>query len=389
MNSPVRQERLSRNELGRCLIAAGAMSSDWSPAFAGVDRALFLPELMWPFDMGAGTAVPVHRERDPDAWHGYADTDTPIVTQWDDGAHAGEEPGRVATSSASMPSVVFSMLRELDIDHGMRVLDAGTGTGETAALLAHRAGPGYVTTAEVDPGVSRAAAGRLRALGLHADAVVGDALAGHPNDHPYDRLLCTFGVRTIPGAWLRQTRRGGLIVAPWGTHYSNRDAVVRLAVGEDGTASGPFIMGVEFMKARAQRVTVDHGERVPEDWPTVAVHSRSVLPDPDELADAAFVIGLGVPDVVHNAYVQPDGTRAAWFYSLCDASWAAVAWPGGPGPGEVYQHGPRRLWDEVEDAYGWWVREDRPGVDRFGLTITPRSVMPWLDDPDRTAPWRR
>lgn len=51
-------------------------------------------------------------------------------------------------------------------------------------------------------------------------------------------------------------KRGGLIVVPFGTHYTNADAVVRLTVTGDGTASGRFTRPVEFMKARAQRTPV-------------------------------------------------------------------------------------------------------------------------------------
>lgn len=39
-----------------------------------------------------------------------------------------------------MPSVVFSMLRDLEVTARCRGLEIGTGTGWNAALLAHRAG---------------------------------------------------------------------------------------------------------------------------------------------------------------------------------------------------------------------------------------------------------
>ncbi|WP_141726977.1 methyltransferase domain-containing protein, partial [Streptomyces niveus] len=76
----------------------------------------------------------------------------------------GTEPGVVATSSASMPSVVAAMLRDLDVSDGMRVLEIGTGTGWNAALLAHRLGSGNVVSVEIDAEVvarARAALGRV------------------------------------------------------------------------------------------------------------------------------------------------------------------------------------------------------------------------------------
>ncbi|MER5933936.1 methyltransferase domain-containing protein [Streptomyces sp. NPDC002054] len=377
-------------------MSTGALAADWAPAFAAVDRAAFLPPLMWPFlpapaltaadrtqHLVAG-AVPVDRGSDPDAWHRYADSDVSIVTQWDDGAHSGEGPGTVATSSSSMPTVVFTLLRHLDADTGMRVLDAGTGTGETAGLLAHRCGRRRVTSIDVDPDVAVAARGRLCALGLDAEVIAGDALAGHRGGGPYDRLLCTFGVRAIPPAWLAQVRPGGISVAPYGTHYSSRDAAVRLTVHADGTASGPFVAGVEFMKARSHRtVWPEHAEYV-----TRTPGATGTTVQPYELADtdAAHAVALAVPGIAHTAYRTADGADAVFFYSLTDRSWASVRWPEELGPGIVLQDGPRRLWDRVEAAYTWWQDEGRPALTRFGLTITPTGATPWLDNPGRPIP---
>ncbi|MFE2182304.1 methyltransferase domain-containing protein, partial [Streptomyces sp. NPDC059455] len=247
--------RAERAALGRVLLGAGVMGEDWAPTFAAVDRAAFLPELMWPFDTRTQGAVAVDKAGERDAWFAAADSDAPIVTQWDDGEHTGPEPGRVSTSSSSMPSVVYALLRALAVDEGMAVLDVGTGTGETAGALAHRCGGRKVTTVEVDPAVSRHARQRLGAAGLRPDVVLGDGAKGCAGNAPYDRVLATVGLREIPGAWIEQTRPGGLTVAPWGTHYTHADAVARLVVRRDGTASGRFTGPVEFMKLRGRRAS--------------------------------------------------------------------------------------------------------------------------------------
>ncbi|OII67796.1 protein-L-isoaspartate(D-aspartate) O-methyltransferase [Streptomyces sp. CC77] len=397
MTATAFQGRPSRIELGRRLIESGALSSDWAPSFAAVDRAAFLPDRIWPFvpaeqvqDQGGtatARAITVDRRQDEAAWYGYADTDLAIVTQWEDGGPQGSGPGQTPTSSSSQPSVVYRLLAALGVDQGMRVLDAGTGTGETAGLLAHRCGARGVATVEVDTAVASAARERLCRAGLYAEVVVGDALAGHPAKAPFDRLLCTFGVRAIPAPWLQQARRGGVIVAPYGTHYSSRDAAARLTVRPDGTASGPFFAGVEFMKARTHRtVWPQHGEYV-KDWPG----ATGTAVQPDDLADtdAEFAIGLAVPGVTHTVYREADGTWAAWFYSLTDQSWACVHWPREDGPGVVHQDGPRRLWDGVDAALAWWDTEGRPGVTRFGLTVTPEAATPWVDEPGNLLPGTR
>ncbi|MFD9432615.1 methyltransferase domain-containing protein [Streptomyces sp. NPDC060002] len=383
-------DRPSRKELGRVLVETRALSSDWAPTFAAVDRAAFLPDLMWPFDMDTGRSVGVDRAGDPDAWYAAADSNAPIVTQWDDGKHSGSKPGRVSTSSSSMPSVVYAMLQTLEVDQAMRVLDAGTGTGETAGALTHRLGRRNVTTIEVDPSVSRQARERLRAAGLYPEVVVGDGFERHAAAAPYDRVLATVGVREIPGAWIEQTRRGGLIVAPWGTHYSNADAVTRLAVGA-GEASGRFTRPVEFMKLRAQRLSLPkHGEYIPAEGMEGAHTSATEITEAEFVTGRytalPFALGLRVRDCAQAAADKRDGARPVWFYGLDDRSWACVMFRDGEKEARVWQSGPRRLWDEVEAAYRWWVGRDKPGHTRFGLTVTAEGQRAWLDDPARSWP---
>lgn len=377
--------RPRRKELGRFLLETHSMTSDWVPTFTAVDRAAFLPDVMWPFDMNAGTSVAVNRSADPDAWYSAADSNIPIVTQWDDGHHSGTEPGRVATSSSSMPSVVYAMLQTLALEESMRVLDVGTGTGETAGALFHRCRHGHVTTVEVDRSVSRQARERLCAAGLYPEVVAGDGFEGYADAAPYDRILATVGLREIPGAWIEQTRRGGLIVAPWGTHYSNADAVARLVV-RDGVASGYFARPVEFMKMRAQRLTpIEHGAYVPAEGMDSADTSTTAVTEAEFVTGrytaVPFALGLRVRDCAQAVADKRDGARPVWFYGLNDRSWACVMFHEGEKDARVWQSGPRRLWNEVETAFRWWVSRGAPDHTRFGLTVTPEGQRVWLDDP--------
>jgi protein-L-isoaspartate(D-aspartate) O-methyltransferase len=373
-----------RSALGRALLERKILTSDWVPSFAAVPRAEYLPEVMWPYDMDSGTTVSVDLRDEPGLWFSYAEADVPVVTQWDDGKVAGR--GEVPTSSASMPSVVFRMLRDLDVQAGQRVLEIGTGTGWNAALLAHRLGHDNVASIEIDAGMATAARTRLARSGLPVLVLARDGEEGDEAGAPYDRIIATAGVRQIPAAWIRDTKPGGLILAPWGTHFSNEDAIVRLEVTEDGkSASGSFTGPVEFMKLRAQRAPFAGHELYVPDGVDGADRSTTTVTEDELLGDRftgpRFAIGLRVRDCHHVAAQKRDGARPVWFYGLGDRSWACVMFRENEEDFQVWQSGPRRLWDEIAGAFAWWREAGEPGYERFGLTVTENGQRAWLDDP--------
>ncbi|CAM5513346.1 methyltransferase domain-containing protein [Streptomyces abikoensis] len=376
-----------RDALRRRLLDIGALEPAWVPAFDAVPRSGFLPDVMWPHDMATGRSRTVDRASDPEAWQRYADSDCPIVTQWDDGAHHGPEPGRSFSSSSSMPSLVFSMLADLDVREGQRVLEIGTGTGWNAGLLAHRAGAGNVVTVDVDGVVATAARAALQRAGLPVRALHRDGYLGFPERAPYDRIIVTCGVRDIPYAWVEQTAPGGIVLVPWGTYYGPAEATARLVVAEDGrSASGPFTRPVGFMRMRAQRlIRRQHAAYVPPGaMDRAEVSSTSV-----HAADLdGFVMGLLVRDVTHVADREREGRRTIWLYGLSDTSWGAAVFRDGRHEAKVYQSGPRRLWDEAETAHEWWETHGRPGFERFGLTVERDGrTRVWLDTPGLLRQW--
>ncbi|MFC9860880.1 MULTISPECIES: methyltransferase domain-containing protein [unclassified Streptomyces] len=150
--------------LASALVEKGALTTDWSAAFDAVPRHLFLPEVIWPGRAGMNRQDDrVIRSEEPEVWWSAVYRDAPITTQWDDGAYTGPGKGKVPSSSSSMPTMVFSMLDALNVEHGQRVLEIGTGTGWNAALLSHRVGAENVVTVEVDEDSARDARARLEA----------------------------------------------------------------------------------------------------------------------------------------------------------------------------------------------------------------------------------
>lgn len=348
--------------------------------FHAVPRALFLPDLIWAWDMDTGTSHSIDRREHPDAWRAAAESNMPIVTQWDDGQHHGTQPGNVATSSASMPSVVDGMLADLDARPGMTVLEIGTGTGWNAALLAHQLGDHAVTSIEVDPTIAAAANRALHQAGYRPTVITGDGTRGHADRAPYDRIIVTAGLRRLPAALIEQTRNGGIILAPWGTPFGDQDALVQLTVHGDGTASGPFLRPVEFMKVRSQR----DGRPQPHiDFTSATTSTTRGLPL-DPWQPFLFAAGLRLSDMTHATDRRGTDT-AVWLYSLTDHSWAATVRSDTGDESPVYQNGHRRLWDELETAHTWWQEQGSPGIERFGLAIDDTGQQVWLDEPGNTV----
>ncbi|MEU8546430.1 methyltransferase domain-containing protein [Streptomyces roseoverticillatus] len=384
-----RTEEAGPSGLASALVAAGALTTDWLPAFQAVPRELFVPDRIWPgIADGTRQTALVDRAKDPEAWFEAVYSDIPLTTQWDDGRHTGDGLGTTPTSSNSMPRMVFSMLGDLDVHEGHRVLEIGTGTGWNAGLLAHRLGGANVISIEFDADVSKAAVENLRVAGLAPLALVGDGRLGHASSAPFDRVIATCSVGEVPRPWIEQTRPGGVIVAPWGTEYGG-EYIARLIVGEDGTASGRFTRSSAFMRLRQQRT-----ERPPFDaylkgreWPADGVRGVTALAPADVGGWLAqFVIGLHVAGAFWRAERYDDGSYTLWTYSTDTLSWASVDYEPGASEYVVAQSGPRRLWDETEAAVRWWEENDRPAFDRFGLTVDGAGERAWLDSPDNPVP---
>ncbi|WP_369377595.1 methyltransferase domain-containing protein [Streptomyces sp. cg36] len=386
-----RTEGAGPSGLASALVEAGALASDWLPTFKAVPRELFVPDRIWPgIADGTEQTALVDHAKDPDAWFKAVYSDIPLTTQWDDGRHTGDGLGATPTSSSSMPRMVFSMLTDLDAREGQHVLEIGTGTGWNAGLLAHRLGSANVVSVEYDEDVAKGAGENLRRAGLSPLVIVGDGRFGHPSGAPFDRVIATCSVGEVPRTWIAQTRPGGVVVAPWGTDYGG-ECIVRLVVGDDGTANGPFTRSSAFMRLRQQRT-----ERPPFDaylkgreWPADGARSTTAL-SPADIGGwlAQFVIGLRVSGAFWRAERYDDGSYTLWTYSTDTQSWASADYEPEASEYVVVQSGPRKLWDETEAAFRWWDQQGRPGFTRFGLTVDSDGERVWLDSPDCPVPVR-
>jgi protein-L-isoaspartate(D-aspartate) O-methyltransferase len=115
--------------------------------------------------------------------------------------------------------------------------------------------------------------------------------------------------------------------------------------------------------------------------------------DPRTIANASpgarLTISALVPGV--RSYLTPaapqiPGEQTLWLVetrpdATTDGSWALVTYQPGRHGYHVEQCGPRRLWDEVRNAYGRWVGWGLPELDRLGMSVAPGVQSIWLDQP--------
>lgn len=381
------------DRLAATLRAAGCLDAAWLEAFREVRREEFIPSRIW--IRGEDGCLPLTREADPARWRELVYSDTALVTQVEDDG-SGEPAALVPTSSASMPCLVAEMLTALQAEEGHRVLEAGTGTGFNAALLAHRLGDHNVTTVEVDPRLAAAARASLENAGRTPTVVTGDGSVGWAEGAPYDRVVVTYSVHRIPHRLVEQTAPGGMLLVPWGTGLHN-GVLARLTVDpdEEGTASGPIIGACAFMWDRGQ--TPQRDIRDVRDVRDImaavqdqdgATSSRTDL-DPRLVLgddDAAFTAGVMVPGCRYSVGRGTDGEWTLWLAHPDSRSWASLDFTPGADAFDVHQHGPRHLWDEVASAHAWWHDAGSPQRTRFGITARPDHQYVWLDRPDNPVP---
>lgn len=262
---------------------------DARDAVAAVPRELFIPDVIW-VHRGDGWSVPVRRGDEPDRWAELAASGDSLVIQIDDGR--ATDKGAWPTSSSTMPDGVVEMIDALELEPGARVLEIGAGSGFNAAVLAHLLGSENVVTVEIDNGLAEHARQALKRAGYSVKVVTGDGADGYAPDAPYDRVVVTAAVHTLPYAWVEQTRPGGILVVPWAATFHPDCPMARLVVGEDGRAEGRFVGPGFYMPMRSQRV------------------SQAVLQETRKRWTAA-----GEPDCTrYGVTVTPEGQRI-WFDS--------------------------------------------------------------------------
>jgi protein-L-isoaspartate(D-aspartate) O-methyltransferase len=113
----------------------------------------------------------------------------------------------------SQPWIVAAICQALELTGSELVLEVGTGSGYSAAVLSRLVD--HVVSVERHEALSRQAGEALRSLGAgNVELTVGDGSLGFPARAPYDAIACHATAPAPPPALLDQLVEGGRLVLP-------------------------------------------------------------------------------------------------------------------------------------------------------------------------------
>jgi methyltransferase of ATP-grasp peptide maturase system len=351
------REQALHKALAARLEASGALrSSRWIRAFETVPRHVFVPQIFidpahtGTYEVVDGTG-PGQRER----WLDLVYRDNPLVTQLREGG--------TWLSSSSQPSLMARMLEALDFKGGERVLEIGTGTGYNAALLCAGLGSALVTSVDIDASLVSGARDRLRELGYTPALAVADGAQGYPGAAPYNRIIATCSLPRVPAAWIGQAAPGALILVNLYRELGGGALALLRVSGEQASGHFASFFG-GFMPTRTAAVPEDavglmgvhRGE--PGERRQTAVPASALSDDAFDMLTALRLSG------VQRIRVLPHGKPEQTWLLGDDGSWACQE------GSDVWQGGPRLLWNQLEAVYRDWSECGRPTRHEIGLTVT-------------------
>ncbi len=124
------------------------------------------------------------------------------------------------SQTISQPLTVAFMMELLQPEQGEKIMDVGSGSGWTTALLAEIVGKkGKIIALEIVPELKEFGEKNVAKYGFlkegRVNFILADGSNGYLKEAPYEKILCSAAApKEIPQAWREQLKVGGKIVAP-------------------------------------------------------------------------------------------------------------------------------------------------------------------------------
>jgi len=142
----------------------------------------------------------------------------------------------------SQPYIVAKMTEMLNLSHGSKVLEIGTGSGYQTAVLAQLVE--HVFSIERIKSLQWEAKRRLKQLDIYNISTKhGDGWQGWEAKAPFDAIIVTAAAESVPNALLEQLNDGGILVIPVGNDEQQLLKITR----EGDTFSTEVVEMVRFV----------------------------------------------------------------------------------------------------------------------------------------------
>ena len=143
----------------------------------------------------------------------------------------------------SQPTTVLMMLNWLDPQEGQKILDIGSGSGWTTALLASVAGKkGKVIGLERIPALVNFGLTNLQKYEFkNATILPANDKLGYSDEAPYDRILVSAAASELPNELIGQLKNRGILVIPV------QSSIFRITKGPRGRVNREEFHGFTFV----------------------------------------------------------------------------------------------------------------------------------------------
>lgn len=170
-----------------------------------------------------------------DAYKDHAHVDRPLPIGFD--------------QTISQPSLVLMMTSLINPHKGSRVLEIGTGSGYQTCILAEFSKE--VFTVERIPELSRKAQERLRKMGYrNIRFKIGDGSLGWAEEAPFDRIMVTAAVASLPFELIDQLKEEGVMLIPVGPKDFQELQLIRKM--KDGSIKVETVERVRFVEMKGK-----------------------------------------------------------------------------------------------------------------------------------------